>query len=335
MPTFESSRSIDETAADWTARIDRGQLTPTEDAELETWLQGDPRCRGALLRAQAIALKSESAQALGPHFDPADFAAMAPINKRGLSRRRTLIWTCSAAAGAALIAIGVSVPAAGTTISTGRGELRLVPLKDGSTVMLNTDTSISIRDDAHERRVTVLNGEAFFSIARGGTKQLIVEVDGHRLTTDQAAFSVQKLEGVPVDLLVRDGSVNLTASSWGDRHVIAVKSDMHVALAEHRLFGSSLPERPSPISPATATRSLAWLGGKIAFEGETLGDAVRSFARYSDMRIEIRDPGLAKEPVTGLFAASDPAGFSRAVAAIFDARMEQRGSKIILSRPGK
>ena len=335
MPTFESSRSIDETAADWTARIDRGHLTPAEEAELETWLQGDPRCRGALLRAQAIALKSDSARALGSHFDPADFVAPRSARKIGFSRRRTLIWTCSAVARAALVAVGISVPAAGTTISTGRGELRLVPLKDGSTVMLNTDTSIKIRDDATERRVIVLHGEAFFSVARGGTRPLIVEVDGRSLATAQAAFSVQKLDGGPVNLLVRDGQVNLMAPSWGNPRVIAVKSDMHVALAERRLFGSSLSERPVPVSPATATRSLAWLEGKIAFEGESLQDAVHSFARYSDVQIEIGDPSLAKEPVTGLFAANDPVGFSRAVAAIFDARMEQRGGKIILSRTGK
>ena len=89
------------------------------------------------------------------------------------------------------------------------------------------------------------------------------------------------------------------------------------------------------MSRAAATRNLAWLEGKIAFEGEMLQDAARSFARYSEVHIEIGDPSLAKEPVTGLFAANDPIGFSRAVAAIFDGRMEQRGDKIILSRSAK
>jgi transmembrane sensor len=332
MPTFESSRNIDETASDWTARLDRGQLTPGEEAELEAWLQGDPRRRGALLRAQAIALKSESAQALGSRFDPADFAPPTPAEKRGISRRRTLIWTGSAVAGATLIAVGVSMPAAGTTISTGRGELRLVPLKDGSTVMLNTDTSIRIRDGADERRVTLLKGEAFFSVARGRTKPLVVEVDGRRLITAQATFNLSKLRGAPVNLLVHQGEVSLTAPSWGDQRVVAVKADMKLDLAEPRLFRLSPPERPSPVSSDTVTRKLAWLEGKIAFEGETLQAAADSFARYSDTRIQIRDASLAREPVTGLFAANDPAGFSRAVAAIFDAKVDRQGDTIVLSR---
>jgi transmembrane sensor len=336
MPTFESSRTIDETASDWTARLDRGQLSPGEEAELEAWLRGDPRRRGALLRAQAIALQSESARALGPRFDPADFAppptALALVGRGGISRRRTLIWTGSAVAGATLIALGVGMPAAGTTISTGRGELRLVPLQDGSTVMLNTDTSIRIRDGADERRVTLLNGEAFFSVARGRTKPLIVEVDGRRLTTAQATFNLRKLRGAPVILLVHQGEVRLTAPSWGDRRVVTVKTDMKLDFAEPRLFRSSPPERPSPVSSDAATRGLAWLEGKIAFEGETLQTAADSFARYSDTHILIRDASLAREPVTGLFAANDPAGFSRAVAAIFDAKVDRQGDTIVLSR---
>jgi transmembrane sensor len=207
-----------------------------------------------------------------------------------------------------------------------------VPLKDGATVMLNTDTSIRIRDGADERRVTLLKGEAFFSVARGRTKPLVVEVDGRRLITGQATFNVRKLTGAPVNLLVHQGEVSLTAPSWGDQQVIAVKSDMKLDLAEPHLFRPTTPEQPSPVSSDAVTRGLAWLEGKIAFEGEALQTAADSFARYSDTRIQIRDTSLAREPVTGLFAANDPAGFSRAVAAIFDAKVDRQGDTIVLSR---
>jgi transmembrane sensor len=41
---------------------------------------------------------------------------------------------------------------------------------------------------------------------------------------------------------------------------------------------------------------------------------------------------LAREPVTGLFAANDPVGFSRAIARVFDARLEQQGGNVVLTR---
>ena len=65
------------------------------------------------------------------------------------------------------------------------------------------------------------------------------------------------------------------------------------------------------------SRKLAWREGMIAFHGETLGEAAEEFARYSDERIVIDDPEVARRTVVGLFVASDPAGFARAVATSF------------------
>jgi transmembrane sensor len=333
MPTFESSRSIDEAASDWTARLDRGPLSPAEEAGLEAWLRADPRSRGALLRAQAVSIMSESAQALGPQFDPADFADQTRASRSGISRRRTLLWTGSAVTGAALISLGVSMPAAGSTASTGRGELRLVPLKDGSTVMLNTDTSVRIQYSARERLITLVKGEAYFSVTRNEATPFVVEVSGRRLMTAQATFSVRSLDGAAVDLLVHQGLVEFAAPSWSDQPPIAVRSNMRVALAQSSFFlRAALSERPYRVAPDVTARELAWLEGKIAFEGDTLQAAADSFARYSNTRIVIRGADLAREPVAGLFAANDPVGFSRAIATVFDAKMVRVGDTIVLSR---
>ncbi|RRN63309.1 FecR domain-containing protein [Caulobacter sp. 602-1] len=322
MAQRESSRDIDQTASDWTARLDRGPLSVEEEHAFQAWLAGDPRRKGAMLRARAMAMMSESAQALGDDFDPADFAA--PKVAR-LSRRQALIWGGGAAA-ASLAALAVGLPAAaGTVISTERGEIRLAPLKDGSTVLLNTETRIRVRYDKGRRIVALLEGEAYFSVARDDRRPFIVEVDGRRLSTAQANFRVRKLERAPVDVLVNQGLVEVAPTSV---------SAQAVRLADNtRLMLSDRPggERPRAVAPEVVTRELAWREGKLAFEGETLSQAAEVFARYSDTRIQIGDPVLAREPVTGLFAANDPVGFSRAIARVFDARLEQRGDTVVLS----
>jgi transmembrane sensor len=114
---------------------------------------------------------------------------------------------------------------------------------------------------------------------------------------------------------------------------VAIPFASSVALKSNtRLVLSGPAERPQPVGPEAVTRDLAWRDGKLAFEGETLGQAAAAFARYSDTRIQIRDPALAREPVTGLFAANDPAGFSRAIARVFEARVEQDSDKVVLTR---
>ncbi|WP_257215021.1 FecR domain-containing protein [Sphingomonas sp. R-74633] len=320
----ETSRSIDDTAADWIARLDRGPLSEEENQAFEAWLRGDPRRRGALLRADAVAMLSESAQALGPQFDPRQFAA--GEKPRGVSRRKLIAVIGTGGTIAALAGLGFSLPAA--AITTGLGEVRLVTLDDGSTVMLNTQTSVKVHYGASERRVELLYGEAFFTILQDARRPFFVEVTGARLRASQANFRVRKLAGKPIDVLVDQGDLELRAARLPAP--LAIPASSRVILPPN-LGPAALPAT-QPIAPDLVSRELAWREGKIAFEGEPLDQAAAAFARYSRTRIEIRDAELAREPVAGLFSASDPVGFSRAVARLFDAEIEQRGDVVVLSR---
>src|SRR5438477_13041176 len=83
----KTAQQINAEAADWAARIDRGDLPPEQDALFQAWLAQDVRCLGAYGRMRALALTSERARALGPDFDPAAFTS-APVC--GPARRRLL-----------------------------------------------------------------------------------------------------------------------------------------------------------------------------------------------------------------------------------------------------
>lgn len=326
MTERESSRYIDATAADWIARLDRGPLSQEEAEALEAWLRGDPRRRGAMLRADALSLLSESAGALGPQFEPAWFARPAPPAPP-ISRRRMLAWTGAgglAAASIAVLAVGTQPAAA---ITTGLGEVRLVTLDDGSTVMLNTQSSMRVRYSDKLRRVELLYGEAYFTVVPDQRRPFVVDLAGQPLRAARGAFRVRKLEGKPVDILVDHGGVSLGEAGTAD--AVFLRASTRLILPD--AVSAPLPA-PETISADHVSRALAWREGKIAFEGERLDAAAAEFARYSRTRIEIRDPALAGEPVTGLFAASDPVGFSRAVASVFDARVEQQGDAVVLRR---
>jgi transmembrane sensor len=245
-----------------------------------------------------------------------------------VSQRKLLAWAgAGGAVAASIIALGISAPAAGA-ITTGLGEVRRVTLDDGSSVMLNSQTSVKVRYSDSERRVELLHGEAYFTIVRDVRRPFLVDVPGARLRATRATFRVRKLDGKPLDILVDQGGIALGARGASDPVVMQANSRL---LLPPFAPGGTVPV-PRAISPDLVSRELAWREGKIAFEGERLDQAAAEFARYSRTRIEIRDPALAREPVTGLFSASDPMGFSRAVAGIFDAQVEQRGEVVILSR---
>jgi len=310
MADRQTSQSIDDDAATWVARRDRAPLTPVEQEAFDAWLAGDDRRPGALMRLQAIDLASRAGGERGAPLP-------APV-----SRRRMLIWGgASAAASMAGLAVALHAPRAQ---ATQRGEIRLIPLQDGSTMTLNTDSAARVRYRDDRRLIELIRGEAFFSVARDALRPFEVDVDGRRLSTDSGAFRVSRLNAAPVQVTVQQGRLDLAA---GSRERVRLTANSRLDLIDGR------PPAVQQISAREVERDLAWREGKIAFKGDTLADAALAFARYGDPRVTIADPALAREPITGLFAANDPVGFSRTVAFALDATVTRRGDEIVLSRP--
>ncbi|GFE80141.1 iron dicitrate transporter FecR [Steroidobacter agaridevorans] len=335
MAERETSQSVDRAAADWVARLDRAPLSDEDIEQLEQWLAGDPRRHGALLRARAMWDYSDMGSALGPQYDPASFerkTSQIPEEKsppqvtgRG---RRPLAWLGAMAASVILtlsLTLTVEMPKA---YATTLGQIQLVPLDDGSTITLNTATEVSVQYQDRQRRVRLSHGEAYFEVTADPNRPFVVEVDERRVHASKAAFVVRKLGDTHTEVIVQSGHIELSASPDDDaRTTLAANS--RVSLPPSAVKGNILVDR---IAPDQLLRDLAWRQGKLAFQGETLAMAASAFARYSDVHIVVADPALAREPVTGLFVANDPAGFSRAVAQVFDAKLERTETEIVLTR---
>lgn len=302
----ETSQDIDRIATEWVVRMDRATLSACEADELKQWLAGDRRRRGAFMRAKAIWLRSESARALGPQYDPKDFEPaedVSPPPPRVEPRSRFMRWSGALAASlivALMLTITLQTP---TAYATAKGEMRTVPLGDGTTVTLNTDTRIKIYDDEGQRRIRVVRGEVLIE-GTGASVPTVVDIDDKHLQASSATFVVRKLEGHPAQILVKGGRVVLAEATRS----------------------TTIPLTPN------LERELAWREGKIALQGETLAEAAAAYARYINTPIVIADANLARMQVTGLFAVNNPLGFSRAVAEVFDAEVHQEDGRIVISR---
>jgi transmembrane sensor len=135
MSFAETSDDIQSVAAAWAVRLDRGELTPEEQLQLEAWLDADVRHVGALARAEAIWCDLDRLAAM----DKAGAESVPP-------RPRKVDWKPwrAAAAFAALAVATAGIGGAGYDRLAGReasrvGEIRRLVLDDGSTVVLKLD----------------------------------------------------------------------------------------------------------------------------------------------------------------------------------------------------
>jgi transmembrane sensor len=324
----ETSSEIDEAAALWAAKVDRG-LTAEEQRALDAWLAADTRRAGAYAKARAVALHTERARALGEQaWERRHPAGPSGIDEPragwnpALPGRRAIMSGAVAAALVCVVATGIFVNQSQAQVYATRvGQVKVTPLEDGSVVTLNTASEIAVTYSDATRDIKLVNGEALFEVAKNRARPFIVEAGDTMIRAVGTSFTVRNIPGRPVEVLVREGVVDVTRDGTVKRiaaNVRAVAAAQSVAVAA--------------IAPEKLDRELAWRDGRLAFEGETLREAAREFARYSDTRIVIADPAIADRTIAGLYVSTDPVGFARAVGTALDLKVTVTRGEVRLSQ---
>jgi len=319
------SQEIDSRAADWAAKRNLRDLTPAEEAEFYAWLKADPRHLGAFGRAEGILARLERVAGAAIGELRPDLGAAEP----GLLRRRTVLAGSIAASIAAAGLVGTSLwrrnqadgLATAATFVTGKGQTREIVLADGSVLTLNTSSKVSVEFTTDQRRIRLERGECLFDVAKNRRRPFVVVAGDTQVRAVGTSFSVSMLPRRPLQVLVREGVVELkradTEAVW-------------VGASTQALAPREAPIVAESISSTKLERSLEWQYGRIALDNQTLQDAADEFARYSDVRIVV-DPAVANRTVTGLFASNDPVGFAKAAAAVLKLQVEVNNSEVRIS----
>lgn len=292
-------------AAHWVARMDAGDWSAQDEASLQRWLGGDPNRRGLLLRAQASWLAGDQLRAGLPTVaaDPAEDDRETEAQRFGWPRRT--IVTGLAASVAAVVVGKLVWPGSAVAYATELGEIRRVPLSDGSVMTINSASALDVRLEAKRRLVDLARGEAWFEVAKDARRPFVVAAGGVQVRAIGTAFSV-RIRGGDVEVLVTEGVVEAWSAKRGGTRTRLVAGQI-------ALVGAEAKVRRVPDDPSSVDRALAWRGGMIDLQGETLADAAEEFNRYNERKLVIGDDQLAAEQFDGVFRINDPTGFALAV----------------------
>ncbi len=91
---------------------------------------------------------------------------------------------------------------------TAKGEQKTVTLPDGSTIVMNTDTALSVQMSARFRTVILNRGEALFTVVHESARPFRVEAGGGVIQDIGTQFHVYKRQD-KVLLSVLEGSVQI------------------------------------------------------------------------------------------------------------------------------
>ena len=289
---------VDKEACAWIAQFDGAEPTAADLEAFREWINRSPRHREAMERLSSLWGEMNVLTELA--VPPRAFTA---------TRRRSWAWPVALAASllcfvAVLLAFRAGEDPAPALYATAVGEQRDVLLPDGTQVKLNTATQLRVAYTDRVREVYLLDGEAYFDVAREPERPFRVQVDERTVSALGTAFSVRR-DGGALEVLVTEGIVELAervrgplALGSGRRSLGTVKRGQRVRLAE-------VLEAAEAVSEEEVARELAWREGMLSFAGEPLALVVAEIGRYDDTRIVIEDKGLRELRVGGYFRAGD------------------------------
>jgi transmembrane sensor len=312
--TSPTEQARDE-AARFVARMDGDAWGAADEAELQAWLAEDTLRQGLLLQVQAHWL------ALTPQAD--DMQARKEVEPQNTPadrwRRRGVM--AGIAASVAVVFAGLRWVQSPAAYATRLGEIRRLPLSDGSVMTMNSGSELTVTMAQQARQVDITRGEAWFEVAKDATRPFVVASGDVRVRAVGTAFSVRRRE-MGVEILVTEGVVETWAE--GDRNL-----HMRLQAGDRAMMSASAVIDYETGISSSVDRALAWRGGMIDLGGRTLYDAADEFNRYNSRQIIIADPRIAREQLDGLFRVNDPEGFADAVKASLGVSLDTSNPALI------
>jgi transmembrane sensor len=322
-------------AAAWLIRLE-GQTNPQMWDEFQAWIEADKRHEAAFIRLRTAWTHCDRFKLLRPADGRVDRNLLADLglpepetvaataaseaNSREssadeparLDRRQWLIAAGALAtlgAGPGLLAWLTTKRFRWTYYETGIGDSRKAMLPDRSSVLLNTDSRLRVRLASARRDSELLRGEALFTVAQDKLRPFYVKAAGTLVCAVGTSFTVRIRDDSSVEVLVAEGRVAIGAADHSVHNQVLGSSAPYGGAGDHMLFDQGSWTIKHQTSDYVA-RKLAWTGGHISFDGETLSDAVHEFNRYNRRHFAIADPAIARIRVGGLFDATDPESFA-------------------------
>jgi transmembrane sensor len=313
------SEKIEQTAAQWVARQDRG-LAPGEDAALCAWLDACTANRLAYLRMRTSWENSARLAALqnSPHF-----------SDRTLARRSWGRWALAAVLTVAVVGGGayyyVARQAQQLVYATRIGERPTVRLIDGTRIQLNTDTAMRASITQATRTVTLEKGEAYFEVVHDASRPFTVLAGNRRITDLGTKFSVRR-DGDKVIVVVQEGRVRVDSLDKAPTPIAPVYAgggNVVLAKADEMLVAAK--------SEKDLSDDLSWRDGMLVFNQKTLGDAAEEFNRYNSKRLVVS--GAARDiRIGGSFRADNIEVFAQLVHNALGLKVTQGSEQIEISQ---
>jgi transmembrane sensor len=190
----------------------------------------------------------------------------------------------------------------GNTVSvvTAKGERKEVKLPDGSTVWLNESSRMEYpaRFEGDTRKVTLVDGEAYFDIKRDESKPFFVEASGTTTRVLGTAFNIRSYHFLKSILVtVTRGKVEVQKAEGVGR------PDKKILLPNEQVYYDMKTREIRKVNVNSAN-AVAWKEGRLLFDNESFANVIAILENKFDVKIRAEE-SIRQYHMSAEFASTD------------------------------
>ena len=302
---------INEQASEWLVLMQSGEMTAEDQLRFNVWLSEHQDHRQAYqqLRAtwQGLGKLSATAEGRALKHSVSDkpfwmqpgkgLSAIISRLREQLAFRRSLGYLSVALV--SIIAVGllfIQQPdsSAVNFYATQTGEIQKITLADGSLITLGAKSKIRARIGKADRHVELIQGEAFFDIAKDASKPFFVAADEVLIEVVGTQFNVLKRHA-SINVSVLEGIVNVSEQN---NQVSASQPNSDVLLTAGQQVIKQQNAHFEQVADVDVEELGLWRSGRLVFNETSLIDVIDDASRYFDGNFSMQLDQLANEKVT-------------------------------------
>ncbi|ANH03414.1 FecR domain-containing protein [Shinella sp. HZN7] len=237
-------------------------------------------------------------------------------------------WTRGAMAAAAVLLLAVGIqqyPALRlqwqADYITQAGARDEITLPDGSRMILNTASAVSLDFEGSKRSVTLLQGEAYFDVVPDPARPFTVAAAFSEVEVKGTAFSV-RTESTEDTVVLEHGHVDVTRLP--ERAETASLEPGESIIATAAAFSGVRKTDPGT--------SHAWLQGRVVFEDQPFDQVLGEIERYYGHTVVVANGQLSHVRINGNYRLDNPERVIRSLATAAGADVTRLPGGILILR---
>lgn len=283
----EPGPEIVQRAAEWLAHLESGDATDADHRRCSDWLAADPSHQTAFHRLGGFSRTLEA--------EPLQRDALRRLFPRRSARIAPAILIAALLGGSALLGYRsdfMQIRVADQR--TAAGELRAVPLADGSEVTLATRSAANIDLGPARRHITLVQGEILARVRPDQARPFVVETGDGTITALGTAFTVFRgMSGT--DVAVIESHVRACPADAGSSACVDLAPGQRARMTREHVA----------LRAGNAGDDAAWADGWLPVQDRPLPEVLGEINRWRAEPIDFQPDKLASLRVSGLFSLKD------------------------------